>query len=57
MKSLKNTIAMSMMILASLAARGVASSRISTDAKGDTVQPFDTVEKNRVSICVATPTD
>ena len=44
-------------VVNALVARGVALSRISMDAKGDTVQPFDTVEKNRVSICVATPAD
>lgn len=31
---------------------GISADRITTDAKGDTVQPFDTKEKNRVSICI-----
>ena len=33
--------------------RGIASSRIVVSAKGDTVQPFDKMEDNRVSICIA----
>ena len=32
---------------------GVASERITVDAKGDTEQPFDGIEKNRVAIAVA----
>ena len=32
---------------------GIAASRIKTGAKGDTVQPFPGIEKNRVAICVA----
>ena len=32
---------------------GIAESRISYDAKGDTEQPFAENEKNRVSICIA----
>ena len=33
--------------------KGIAADRISTDAKGDTVQPFEVFEENRVSICIA----
>lgn len=36
-----------------LKARGIAGSRIMVDCKGDTEQPFDSQEKNRVSICIA----
>lgn len=36
-----------------LKAAGVDASRIHIDAWGDTVQPFQTMEENRVSICVA----
>ena len=36
-----------------LTKRGISSSRIKVDSKGDTVQPFGKVEDNRVSICVA----
>ena len=36
-----------------LEAAGIAASRITTDAKGDTVQPFPGIEKNRVAICIA----
>ena len=32
---------------------GIDAARISTDAKGDTVQPFSENDKNRVSICIA----
>ena len=32
---------------------GIAASRITTDAKGDTEQPFSKDEQNRVSICIA----
>jgi outer membrane protein OmpA-like peptidoglycan-associated protein len=32
---------------------GISSSRISSDSKGDTVQPFAEHVKNRVSICIA----
>ena len=32
---------------------GIASSRISVDSKGDTVQPFEKNDLNRVSICIA----
>lgn len=33
--------------------QGIAESRITVDFKGDTVQPFNTKEENRVSICIA----
>lgn len=36
-----------------LQSKGISSSRITVDSKGDTVQPFSVVEENRVSICVA----
>lgn len=36
-----------------LKAKGIASDRIITDSKGDTVQPYKTPEENRVSICIA----
>jgi outer membrane protein OmpA-like peptidoglycan-associated protein len=42
-------------VAAALAERGIDSSRISTSAKGDTVQPFSVNDENRVSICVAEP--
>ena len=32
---------------------GIDAARITTDAKGDTVQPFSENDKNRVSICIA----
>lgn len=32
---------------------GISSSRIVTDSKGDTVQPFEVKVQNRVSICIA----
>lgn len=32
---------------------GISASRISTDAKGDTVQPYEENDLNRVSICIA----
>jgi len=32
---------------------GIAADRISTEGRGDTVQPFPGVEQNRVSICIA----
>lgn len=35
-----------------LIAAGIAASRITVDYKGDTVQPFDTPEKNRVTVCI-----
>jgi len=40
-------------VSAALQAKGIAASRITTDAKGDTVQPFNVNEENRVSICIA----
>lgn len=39
-------------VKAYLVGKGIAADRISTDAKGDTVQPFDTATKNRVTIAV-----
>ena len=36
-----------------LKAKGIAASRIVTDFKGDTVQPYNTPKENRVSICIA----
>lgn len=36
-----------------LKARGVAADRIITDSKGDTEQPFQVNEDNRVSVCIA----
>lgn len=36
-----------------LKAKGIAAGRIAIDFKGDTVQPYDTPEENRVSICIA----
>lgn len=32
---------------------GISVERITTDAKGDTVQPYNGIEQNRVSICIA----
>ena len=32
---------------------GIEANRITTDAKGDTEQPYDTPEQNRVSICIS----
>ncbi len=36
-----------------LVKRGIDASRIVVNAKGDTVQPFEKIEENRVSICIA----
>lgn len=36
-----------------LKAKGIAANRITVDFKGDTVQPYNTPEENRVSICIA----
>lgn len=36
-----------------LKAKGVTADRIIVDAKGDTVQPYNTPKENRVSICIA----
>lgn len=36
-----------------LKAQGIAESRITVEAKGDTEQPFNSMEQNRVSICIA----
>ena len=32
---------------------GISSSRITVDSKGDTVQPYEQNDLNRVSICIA----
>lgn len=40
-------------VAAELKAKGISSNRIVIDYKGDTVQPFNTPEENRVSICIA----
>ncbi len=42
-------------VAAALVDLGVDSSRISTSAKGDAVQPFSVNDENRVAICVAEP--
>lgn len=36
-----------------LKAEGISADRITVDYKGDTEQPFSTMEQNRVSICIA----
>ena len=36
-----------------LQAEGIAADRITTDSKGDTVQPFEKIADNRVTICIA----
>lgn len=36
-----------------LKAKGIAANRITVDFKGDTVQPYNTPQENRVSICIA----
>lgn len=43
----------SLSVANALIKRGIDASRITTEYKGDTVQPFSKVEENRVSICVA----
>ena len=40
-------------VVDALKAAGIDESRISSDFKGDTVQPFNTAAENRVSICIA----
>lgn len=40
-------------VLKVLKERGVADSRITTEAKGDTEQPFGSAKENRVSVCIA----
>lgn len=40
-------------VAAALEQAGIAADRISTEGRGDTVQPFPGVEQNRVSICIA----
>ena len=36
-----------------LKAQGISADRITVDYKGDTVQPFSTMEENRVTVCIA----
>lgn len=36
-----------------LVAKGIAKSRMTTDSKGSTVQPFEDNDMNRVTICIA----
>ena len=40
-------------VVAALKKAGIAANRISSDSKGDTVQPFAENDKNRVSVCIA----
>ena len=40
-------------IHSALKAKGIAADRITVAYKGDTVQPYNTPEENRVSICIA----
>jgi outer membrane protein OmpA-like peptidoglycan-associated protein len=40
-------------VVAALKKAGIAADRISSDSKGDTVQPFAENDKNRVSVCIA----
>jgi len=40
-------------VVSALIKKGISSSRIISDSKGDTVQPFAANAKNRVSICIA----
>jgi len=40
-------------VVAALQKAGIAADRISSDSKGDTVQPFAENDKNRVSVCIA----
>mgnify|MGYP000927857905 CR=1 FL=1 len=40
-------------IMEALKAKGIAADRITVAYKGDTVQPYNTPEENRVSICIA----
>ena len=42
-------------VKAYLVERGIEGARIFTDAKGDTVQPFDTAPQNRVTIAITNP--
>lgn len=35
-----------------LTEKGIAADRITVDSKGDTVQPYATPEKNRVTVCI-----
>ncbi len=36
-----------------LKAQGISADRITIDSKGDTIQPFSTMEENRVTVCIA----
>ena len=40
-------------VVEALKAKGIAADRITVAYKGDTVQPYNTPEENRVSICIA----
>ena len=40
-------------VVDALVKKGISASRIVSDSKGDTVQPFSENDKNRVSICIA----
>lgn len=51
--NLKLSAARADRVAAALKAAGIDQSRITVDAKGDTVQPFDTPQRNRVAICLA----
>ena len=42
-----------MIFLNQMKAKGIAADRITVAYKGDTVQPYNTPEENRVSICIA----
>ena len=42
-----------MIFLNHMKAKGIAADRITVDYKGDTVQPYNTPEENRVSVCIA----
>lgn len=51
--NLKLSAARADRVAAALKAAGIDQSRITVQAKGDTVQPFDAVPQNRVAICLA----
>lgn len=51
--NLKLSAARADRVAAALKAAGIDQSRITVQAKGDTVQPFDAVPRNRVAICLA----
>jgi outer membrane protein ompA len=40
-------------VVEALKAKGIAADRIITSYKGDTVQPYQKPEENRVCICIA----